>query len=532
MSSFQHKIKSYSKQNIGFACFLAWNYISLYGCGIAAGGYIRCALEHFWLVAGLAEALIAGVCLLLVTKRGISVSKTWGIAAAASAVLGNVGIWVSYFNTDLFWPGFIIGGALCGLGVALMTVVWGQRLTSKNEAKIEFDVLASFVIAFALYCLTIPIKLWGVADLLIASALALASMVLAFRQSEEPALSTADEKSTSAAVSASAVAPAAASAVASATAQEKPTPCRLSGATARSELRESISIFLVIALLWFQIAFFRVLATPPEPGDRYTHFLIPFSIAFAVTIILFALLLRGSRYLNFTLIFRWALPFLLLELGLLYSNYDNFTVRIAAFTVNYIGMFGMQISYWIAMPKYLRRSKGSVPLLFLGLALSEGAGIFLGALTGLTLTNIFGDTMLPNVSIFTMVGVTGIALLAGFNPSWMFNRAARSESAQSDTAPCVLPNNFSDPLDSLFHQEAAQFANVYGLTERETEVAALLLAGRNRPYIRDELIISLNTVHAHARNIFAKCDVHSQQEFIDLARKGTTAHARSTRSVA
>ena len=45
-----------------------------------------------------------------------------------------------------------------------------------------------------------------------------------------------------------------------------------------------------------------------------------------------------------------------------------------------------------------------------------------------------------------------------------------------------------------------------------------LIAGRSRPYIRDELVISLNTVHAHARNIFSKCNVHSQQELIDLAQ--------------
>ena len=32
----------------------------------------------------------------------------------------------------------------------------------------------------------------------------------------------------------------------------------------------------------------------------------------------------------------------------------------------------------------------------------------------------------------------------------------------------------------------------------------------------DELGISLNTVHAHARSILAKCGVHSQRELIDL----------------
>ena len=45
------------------------------------------------------------------------------------------------------------------------------------------------------------------------------------------------------------------------------------------------------------------------------------------------------------------------------------------------------------------------------------------------------------------------------------------------------------------------------------------MEGRNRPYIRDELFISLNTVNAHARSIYAKCNVHSQQELLDLARE-------------
>ena len=62
----------------------------------------------------------------------------------------------------------------------------------------------------------------------------------------------------------------------------------------------------------------------------------------------------------------------------------------------------------------------------------------------------------------------------------------------------------------------ARKAKSIGLTERETEVAELLLCGRSRPYIRDELGISLNTVHAHARSILAKCGVHSQRELIDL----------------
>lgn len=74
-------------------------------------------------------------------------------------------------------------------------------------------------------------------------------------------------------------------------------------------------------------------------------------------------------------------------------------------------------------------------------------------------------------------------------------------------------------LAVLFDDQARLLQKEYGLTERETQICALLLAGRSRPFIRDELIISLNTVHTHAHNIFQKCEVKSQQELMSLPEK-------------
>ena len=55
-----------------------------------------------------------------------------------------------------------------------------------------------------------------------------------------------------------------------------------------------------------------------------------------------------------------------------------------------------------------------------------------------------------------------------------------------------------------------------GLSPREEEVLAYLVKGRSAPFIRDELVISLNTVNAHIKHIYAKVGVHSRQELIDL----------------
>ncbi|MFR3091955.1 MAG: response regulator transcription factor [Eggerthella lenta] len=51
---------------------------------------------------------------------------------------------------------------------------------------------------------------------------------------------------------------------------------------------------------------------------------------------------------------------------------------------------------------------------------------------------------------------------------------------------------------------------------RETEVFDLLARGRSIPYVRDALVISRETAATHAKHVYAKLDVHSRQELIDL----------------
>ena len=60
----------------------------------------------------------------------------------------------------------------------------------------------------------------------------------------------------------------------------------------------------------------------------------------------------------------------------------------------------------------------------------------------------------------------------------------------------------------------------YGLTPRELEVFQMLARGRDRAYIQEQLVVSRNTVKAHVKHIYAKFDIHSHQDLIDLVEKG------------
>ena len=57
---------------------------------------------------------------------------------------------------------------------------------------------------------------------------------------------------------------------------------------------------------------------------------------------------------------------------------------------------------------------------------------------------------------------------------------------------------------------------VYGLSKRELEIMALFAQGRSANWIAENQCISKNTVRTHLRSVYAKLDVHTRQELLDL----------------
>ena len=76
-------------------------------------------------------------------------------------------------------------------------------------------------------------------------------------------------------------------------------------------------------------------------------------------------------------------------------------------------------------------------------------------------------------------------------------------------------------MPSTPDQLVEEIAGQYGLTKRETEVAALLLEGRSLRHIQNALFISEGTAKTHAKHIYAKLNVRTKQELIDLFKNGS-----------
>ena len=112
----------------------------------------------------------------------------------------------------------------------------------------------------------------------------------------------------------------------------------------------------------------------------------------------------------------------------------------------------------------------------------------------------------------------GVAVGAGA----VAGACAAGETGVSAPAAAGASPSAADPLSQnpqpvdFIGQRVALLAREHKLTPRETEVFGLLAHGRSIPYVRDALIISRDTAATHAKHIYAKLDVHSRQELIDL----------------
>ncbi|MDR3137044.1 MAG: LuxR C-terminal-related transcriptional regulator [Coriobacteriales bacterium] len=76
------------------------------------------------------------------------------------------------------------------------------------------------------------------------------------------------------------------------------------------------------------------------------------------------------------------------------------------------------------------------------------------------------------------------------------------------------PNNRSKPRLPV-RQGVQVIGERYLLTEREIEVLRLYSLGFTQKRVAEELIISIDTVHAHIKNIYRKTNLHSRQDILD-----------------
>ena len=139
-----------------------------------------------------------------------------------------------------------------------------------------------------------------------------------------------------------------------------------------------------------------------------------------------------------------------------------------------------------------------------GLSFSTGfLALFAGQLVGACGSTFAADAIPESSLAFAIAAMAGTIILIGY--IFLFTERDFDQLSQ-----LVIE---SDSFETVCQDITDRF----GLSKRESEILAFALRGRTSERIAQELVISKSTVDTHLRRIYAKCDVHSRQELLDLA---------------
>ena len=267
----------------------------------------------------------------------------------------------------------------------------------------------------------------------------------------------------------------------------------------------------------------------------------PTSLASLSAVVFLAVLaFVANRTFDLTKTFRFAFPFialLLVALPFTDRNFDTFFQASLSFLstiVNVSIMFLMIETARVRQAPAVAVVASSMFIARAALLVSLVAGMVLDARDDLdgtvrAMVLVVAGIYLLSMTLVLLTRKQGKPV-AGMSVSLTsedvaFNRpqaaAAASEAGENGPEVRAVPEpvdqvSQASPAPTPLEARAADLAATYHLTPREHEVVLLLAQGRSAPFIGNELGLATNTVRGYVQEAYAKLDVHSKQELIDL----------------
>ena len=164
----------------------------------------------------------------------------------------------------------------------------------------------------------------------------------------------------------------------------------------------------------------------------------------------------------------------------------------------------LHIMMWIVIASFGRAHRELSTRYYAVVRIGWTLGPLLG---GLLAHGLWQSEMLP-VSGVQVTYVLAVGCTLGVYLMFAYIFPERSLAHALD----VMPRRARRPFQERCHALAQRS----GLSEREFEIMMYFAKGRDAAYIQQELVLTHSTVSSHRQHIYAKLDVHSQQELLDL----------------
>ena len=159
--------------------------------------------------------------------------------------------------------------------------------------------------------------------------------------------------------------------------------------------------------------------------------------------------------------------------------------------------------WWSILGEMLELDKNPAKIMGIGLS-ANVFGVLLGGLIGNTISSAEGQSNNPTLLALLIVCVT-LVLLPPLHQRLSSLLKSHIFLTSISTMPSFRQNDLLSEL-SL----AEKF------TEREREIATLLISGKTYRVLAAELYVSENTIKTHVKNIYAKAGVQSRTELMNL----------------
>lgn len=484
-------------RKLGWGFLLAWVFCSFYaGPAVSAvpsrEGMGLTPLSHLLVnCAPVTIAVLVLVALLLLERRFGSIAQNrwariWGPVLTALGTL--------LFSVDSMFGGsfiglYLAGSMLNGVGSGVLWVLWGELYARLPQDEVEASALLSAIIAAMLVLAASAMSGWVVCAFVLSFPLISGALF---------ALAWAHDGDSRASADLSTHAEEDALASAHDALRGKPFSAM------RAMGRSGWGVFF--ACLFTCVA--GSLAGVKVEGVAF-QIVVMLSLAFMGVIGFVSL--TGPRRLSIAFVYRWMCPVLMLA----FSSLIVFGPAVGgsvAFSVSLGARFAFCLITQMYFARFAARGQATPTQSYALGWIFVHLGDLSGVLAMFALEALGVVMNVPSIAAICMVLLTVATMYVlgdkdSFALAWEAKRAvAPSGDADSEDAKV-------DGLDARIEALASEL----GLTPRETEVFTLLMRGRSVPYIRDELVVSRETVATHVKHIYAKANVHSRQELLDLA---------------
>lgn len=391
-------------------------------------------------------------------------------AAPALVALGTVSSAVATLAESPLTALQCASGAMSGLGSGWLCILWASALSRLDIEQIEVVVpAASFV---TLLCSLVFPHIEGIPGVIAVASLPLASGILlsmSFRQTKHKkhTLPTTDQ----------------------------------TDSIDRDCLTVIIRASAVLCVAYFAIGSLGAMSDAENPLQAQWGFDVPTFIGSASGIAMALCFILFTVRIDFASLFRWLTPLLVLALALF--PWKAAAPNFVSSAIASVADTSMQVITYLYVIGLAKRRRLPVSL---GVGVTQGA-VQLGVLTG----NLSGNKMSEWVATGSLSMLTltlALICLLSFAVLLVPQRSSRPSSAAREASSC--------PKASRIELLCNQLSQENGLSARETEILGYLARGRSQPYIREELMLSKNTVATHIKHLYQKLNVHSRQELLDL----------------